>query len=194
MTATEVEHQLAALAARAATGDRVAQDALLAHLRPLVLRYCRARLSRNGSSSYGEADDVAQEVCFAVLTALPRYRDVGRPFMAFVFGIAAHKVADAHRSASRDLSRPVEEIPDRIDDALGPEGAALQSADARRVRTLMERLPKAQRDVLTLRIAVGLSADETGAILGMSAGAVRVAQHRALNRLRSLVASEEVPA
>jgi RNA polymerase sigma-70 factor (ECF subfamily) len=58
----------------------------------------------------------------------------------------------------------------------------------------MERLPKAQRDVLTLRIAVGLSADETGAILGMSAGAVRVAQHRALNRLRALVASEEVPA
>src|SRR5690242_2994931 len=105
MTATEVEHQLAALAARAATGDPVSQDALLAHLRPLVLRYCRARLSRNGSSSYGEADDVAQEVCYAVLTALPRYRDVGRPFMAFVFGIAAHKVADAHRSASRDMSR-----------------------------------------------------------------------------------------
>src|SRR3954454_23534689 len=63
MTATEVEHQLGALAARAASGDRGAEDALLAHLRPLVLRYCRARLSGSGSSAYGEADDVAQEVC-----------------------------------------------------------------------------------------------------------------------------------
>jgi RNA polymerase sigma-70 factor, ECF subfamily len=34
----------------------------------------------------------------------------------------------------------------------------------------------------------GLSAEETGAALGMSPGAVRVAQHRALARLRTLSA------
>lgn len=32
-----------------------------------------------------------------------------------------------------------------------------------------------------------MSADETAAALGMTAGAVRVAQHRALTRLRSLL-------
>ena len=35
-----------------------------------------------------------------------------------------------------------------------------------------------------LRIVVGLSAEETAEIVGASAGAVRVAQHRALTRLR----------
>jgi len=35
-----------------------------------------------------------------------------------------------------------------------------------------------------LRIVVGLSAEETAEIVGASPGAVRVAQHRALIRLR----------
>ena len=35
-----------------------------------------------------------------------------------------------------------------------------------------------------LRVATGLTAEETGAALGMSAGAVRVAQHRALVKMR----------
>jgi RNA polymerase sigma-70 factor, ECF subfamily len=38
----------------------------------------------------------------------------------------------------------------------------------------------------------GLSAEETGQMLGMSAGAVRVAQHRALARLRAMI-SEPLP-
>ena len=37
-----------------------------------------------------------------------------------------------------------------------------------------------------LRVIVGMSAEETGRALGMSAGAVRVAQHRALAKLRGV--------
>ena len=85
---------------RAAAGDPAAVEGLFADLRPLVLRYCRARLGR-GSGAVEAADDAAQEVLIAVLQALPRYRDEGRPFEAFVFGIAAHKVADVQRRASR---------------------------------------------------------------------------------------------
>jgi len=44
--------------------------------------------------------------------------------------------------------------------------------------------------LLVLRVLTGLSAEETGAALGMSAGAVRVAQHRALARLRSTALEE----
>jgi len=39
-----------------------------------------------------------------------------------------------------------------------------------------------------LRVAVGLSADEVGAVVGMSAAAVRVTQSRALAKLRTLAA------
>ena len=67
----------------------------------LGVKYCRSRIGRY-ERSYASADDVAQEVCLAVLTALPAYREQGRPFLAFVYGIASHKVADAHRSAARN--------------------------------------------------------------------------------------------
>jgi len=195
MTAQEGERELNSLAARAATKDpRAAQD-LLARVRPLVVRYCRARLGRAGGGAYTTADDVAQEVCLAVLNALPRYRDVGRPFSAFVFGIAAHKVVDAHRGASRDLSQPVEVLPEVEDADRGPEQRALAADSARRVNELLGTLPESQREVLVLRVAVGMTAEETGNALGMTPGAVRVTQHRALARLRSRISpADEVSA
>jgi RNA polymerase sigma-70 factor (ECF subfamily) len=191
------EVELNSLAARAVEREPRAVEQLLARIRPMVLRYCRARLGRAGGGQYTTADDVAQEVCLAVLSALPRYRDLGRPFSAFVFGIAAHKVTDAHRGAVRDLSKPVEVLPEIPDPQRGPESTALAAETSRQVHELLDRLPPTHREVLLLRVAVGLSAEETGRSLGMTAGAVRVTQHRALARLRDLVGRGrlgEVPA
>ncbi|PXW26822.1 UNVERIFIED_CONTAM: RNA polymerase sigma factor (sigma-70 family) [Williamsia faeni] len=120
----------------------------------------------------------------AVMTALPRYQDQGRPFMAFVYGIAAHKVADAHRAAGRNKSEPVEELPEQLATGGGPEQRAIDSDAGRRMNALLTKLPEKQREVLILRVVVGLSAEETAAAIGSTAGAVRVAQHRALAKLK----------
>ena len=176
------------LAARAVAGDTAARDTLLGQVRVVVHRYCRARLGRLPGSEHA-ADDVAQEVCLAVLSALPRYRDEGRPFEAFVFGIAAHKVVDAQRAAVR-AAVPTEDLPETADSGLGPEDHAVRSSEADTARRLLDLLPPHQRELLLLRVVVGLSAEETGAALGMTPGAVRVAQHRALSRLRSLATAE----
>ncbi|GAB3849256.1 sigma-70 family RNA polymerase sigma factor [Dactylosporangium cerinum] len=171
---------------RALRADPDAMAALLAGLRPGIVRYCRARLGRVGGA-YTTADDIAQEVCLALLRAMPKYRDQGRPFTAFVYGIAAHKVADAQRAAVRDAgTAPVDTLADRPDAAPGPEQRALSTDLARRLSGLLAQLPEPQREIVVLRVAVGLPADEVGAIVGMSAPAVRVAQSRALARLRTL--------
>jgi RNA polymerase sigma-70 factor, ECF subfamily len=172
----------------AACGHPAAVDTLIRQIRPMVVRYCRARLGRI-SGHYHGADDVAQEVCIAVVSALPRYQDMGRPFASFVFGIASHKVADAMRNAAR-LAIPTEDLPDGPDDKPGPEETAFAYLDAERARALLRRLPTQQRELLVLRVVGGLSAQETGHALGMSAGAVRVAQHRALARLRAIALEE----
>jgi RNA polymerase sigma-70 factor (ECF subfamily) len=186
MTGGVMSTNEAELVARAAAGDGEAQSAVLTLIRPGVVRYCRARLGRIGGA-YGMADDVAQEVCLAVLKALPRYRDQGRPFSAFVFGIASHKVADAQRAAVRGrVVTPVDDLPDRADPAPGPEQVALSTDLARRLSRLLDRLSASQRELVVLRVAVGLTAEEVGDVLGMSAAAVRVAQSRALQRLRAL--------
>jgi RNA polymerase sigma-70 factor (ECF subfamily) len=171
------------LVAAAMTGDREAVGRVLAIIRPLVVRYCRARLGAPDRSS-ASAGDVAQEVCLAVLTALPGYRVQGKPFLAFVYGIAAHKVIDAHRASSRNRSEPVADVPDAIEVADGPEQRALRVELSGEMGRLLDQLPEKQREILVLRVVVGLSAEETAEAVGSTPGAVRVAQHRALARLR----------
>jgi RNA polymerase sigma-70 factor (ECF subfamily) len=188
-----VVDELAALVAPARAGDGRAVEQLLAHLRPGVLRYCRARLGRE-DGSYGSADDVAQEVCMAVVQALPRYADTGAPFAAFVYGIAGHKVADAQRGRFRHRSDATADVPDFADPAAGPEEQALAGERAELARALLDRLPPAHRELLVLRVVAGLTAEETGAVLDMTPGAVRVAQHRALARLRALATEAGVDA
>src|SRR5258707_7807825 len=119
----------------AAQGRQDAIEALLREFRPAIVRYCRARLAQTQAGSQ-DADDLAQEVCLALLSALPSYRDMGRPFGAFVFAIAAHKVADAARGAARS-PLPVPVLPDLPDRCLGPEEIVVAGVDARRARILL---------------------------------------------------------
>jgi len=178
------------LTTQAVRGHPAAIESLLEHIRPMVVRYCRARLGRV-TAHHHVADDVAQEVCIAVFSALPRYQDMGRPFASFVFGIASHKVADAVRAAAR-LAVPTEELPDGPDEHPGPEETVVAWLEAQRAKALLARLPAHLRQLVILRVVTGLSAEETGNVLGMSAGAVRVAQHRALARLRQFAVEDSI--
>ena len=120
----------------------------------------------------------------AAITALPRYKDQGRPFLAFVYGIAAHKVADAHRAAARNRAEPTEVVPERFSLDAGPEQTALDTESSERMARLLSVLPEKPREILILRIVVGMSAEETAEAVGSTPGAVRVAQHRALAKLK----------
>lgn len=179
--------RLDAVVAQAAAGSRDALREVVEIIRPVVVRYVRSRIGTAERSGLS-ADDVAQEVCLAAIQALPRYQDQGRPFLAFVYGIASHKVADAHRAAARNRSEPTDVVPERFSLEAGPEQMALQSDSAARMNRLLAVLPEKQREILTLRIVVGLSAEETAEAVGSTPGAVRVAQHRALARLKNEIA------
>jgi RNA polymerase sigma-70 factor (ECF subfamily) len=174
--------------ARRAIRDEEAREALLARVRDLALRYARVRLGRFGAED--AAQDVAQEVCMAVLSALSTYEERGLPFEAFVYRIASRKLADAQRGTMQGPTL-VADLPDRVDEAPGPEAQAVRRSEVDLALRLMSQLSEQHREILTLRVAVGLTADETAAALDMTAGAVRVSQHRALNRLRSMVAEAE---
>lgn len=167
----------------AVAGDPAAVAMLLGRIQPQVQRFCRARLGRR-ETTMSSADDVAQDVCMAVLAVLPDYRFAGVSFRAFVFGIARHKIADAFRAMARNRCDAVEELPERTSTEHGPEQMVLEAERNGRLEELLSVLGPRQVEILTLRIAVGLSAEETASALNSTPGAVRVAQHRALQRLR----------
>ncbi|MGV0642732.1 sigma-70 family RNA polymerase sigma factor [Mycolicibacterium sp. XJ879] len=180
--------RLDAVVAEAVAGNRDALRQVLETIRPIVVRYCRARVGAAERSGLS-ADDIAQEVCLAAITALPRYKDQGRPFLAFVYGIAAHKLADAHRAAARNRSDPMEVVPEGYSLDAGPEQMALEAESSEQMKKLLAVLPEKQREILILRVVVGMSAEETAEAVGSTAGAVRVAQHRALARLKQEIIS-----
>lgn len=185
LPAVEIPAAEDALVAAAVAGDPRAQEQLLAEIRPFVVRYCRARLGGRDTAA-GSADDIAQEVCLAVARALPGYSITTTPFTAFVYGIAAHKVVDAFRVIGRNRCDPVADLPDEVDYSRGPEHRALAGELAEQVKNLLDVLTPRQREILVLRVAVGLSAKETAQVVGTTPEAVRVAQHRALLRLRGI--------
>lgn len=159
----------------------------VAEIRPSLLRFVRAQLALTPAAD-DAAEDIVQETCLAVLKAMPTYQDRGHPFSTFVFTVALNKVRDARRAAIR-VPSPTAAIPDYPDMRPGPEETLLRQTEDRELQQLLSTLPPGPRDVLLLRVAAGLSAAETAAILGMTEGAVRVAQHRALCRLRELTAT-----
>lgn len=182
-----VAAELDALIGPAAAGDQRAVGEILRIVQPLVRRYCLARLG-NSAHLQVTADDVLQEILIATVNAIPRYRDQGKSFLAFVYGIAANKVADAFRRGQL-TAYPTAELPETACPAAGPEEWALAAERSSETRELMKVLAPAHRQVLVMRIVLGLSAAETAEAIGTSPGVVRVMQHRALNKLRKELAT-----
>ena len=133
---------------------------------------------------------MTQDICLAVLTALTRY-EIRLSFRKFVYGIAVHKVIDAHRVAARNRSELMAEVDDAAVDHNGPEQWVLRAEQSERLSRLLAVLSDRQREILVLRVVVGLDVAETAKVVRSTPGAVRALQFRALARLRSALASKE---
>ena len=67
----------------------------------------------------------------------------------------------------------------------GPEGPGGLSGD---LREALSRLTQGEREIVALRVVLGMDAAEAGRVAGMSPSAVGTALHRALGKLRQEVA------
>ena len=147
-----------------------------------VFRYCSFRLN-----SREQAEDATSQIFLRALAALPAQRDPGR-FRSWLFSIAHNVVTDVHRA--RRPFWPLSVVENRSDGRRSVEAEALDSVEKSEVWAMLERLPVDQRRVLELRLA-GLTSSEIAEVLGKKTGAVKVAQSRAIARLRQTVISDE---
>lgn len=147
-------------------------------------RVYRYILARTGQEA--DAEDVTAEVFLKVLGALPGFRWREAPFSAWLFRIAYNAVVDHHRR--NGVRGDQVELPFAltVSDA-GPEELVERMLTADEIRRAAVRLTEAQRQVLQLRFAAGLSLAETAKVLGKSIGNVKATQHHALARLKKLI-------
>ena len=134
-----------------------------------------------------DAEDLTEEVFLRTWRTLPRYRDQGVPFKAFLFRVAHNALVDHYRSHSRtkgELSIEDSVIHDLRDE---PGSLFLQNQEHQELRNTLAGLREDYQTVLIARFLADLSPEETAQVMGRSVGAVRVLQHRALTALRKLL-------
>jgi RNA polymerase sigma-70 factor (ECF subfamily) len=158
-------------------------DAVYRRVAPRLAAYCSRRLPP------GEADDAVSETVARAVAAAPRYRDRGLGVDAWLFGICRNVVLDTQRRAARRGSaRGAAAVAGTWSpDAPGPLDAMLGAEEAVLLRRAFALLSEDDREVLELRVVAGLDAEAVASVLGKKPGAVRMAQSRALARLRSLL-------
>jgi RNA polymerase sigma-70 factor (ECF subfamily) len=129
-----------------------------------------------------DAEDMTATTFGKVLASLDRYREQGR-FEAWLFGVARHVLRNERRQRRAHIDMEV--VAARLTDpAPPPEAQAVQSEEARRLHALLAELPADQRAALVLRFFGDLSIDEIAALMGRSAGAIKMLIHRGMATLR----------
>ncbi len=164
------------LVERARAGDAEAWVTLYRNAYPGLYAFARRRLP-----THDDAVDAVSETMARAVADLGRYRSDAGGFPGWLFGILRNVVRNVQRRDGRPVPVVGEAAPPDVLEHL------VDDEDAAELRTAFGRLPAADRELLELRVVAGLSAEEVGLATGRTAGAVRMAQSRALGRLRDLM-------
>jgi RNA polymerase sigma factor (sigma-70 family) len=162
---------------RLAAGEEGAINECYAALGPMVLGYLRRFVPRD------DAEDVLQRVFYEVWRNRHRY-DPTRSLEAWVLGIARKRAIDLLRRRHASVV-PIDELRDLA----GDDGRELAERYARasEVRAALERLPREQREVLTLAYFGDLTQTEISDRLGVPLGTVKARTFRGLRRLADIL-------
>jgi RNA polymerase sigma-70 factor (ECF subfamily) len=150
-----------------------------------------------------DPSDIVQETLAAAAERLDAYLR-GRPvaFYPWLRQLAEDRLGALHRRHVRAGRRSVTReagrlgLPDESAMALADRLVARESSPSAhvqreelraRVRRALAALPDVDREILVLRLLEELSAKDIADVLGMTVGAVRTRQARALVRLRSFL-------
>jgi RNA polymerase sigma-70 factor, ECF subfamily len=151
---------------QARRGDEAAWEQLFNEHFPRVYRFFRARVA--GAE---QAEDLASNVFLQAFRSIEKFNWQGKPFQAWLFGIARNELATYYRAL-----QPTEEMrePTVRDEYLEVE-----------IRDILERLPAEYRLALELRYVIGLSGIEAAAAMDRSHGSFRSLLLRAVRAYRA---------
>ncbi|WP_136634668.1 sigma-70 family RNA polymerase sigma factor [Pseudooceanicola onchidii] len=167
---------------RGLRGDGAAYGAFLGEIAPVIRGIVRAR-----TGGAEDAEDIVQEVLLAVHAKRHTWRE-DEPVTPWLYAIARYKAADAGRRRGRQGPQvPIHDLAEIL-----PEEAGEATA-ARDLSVLLDRIDDRSARIVRAMGVEGRSAAEVGAEMNMTDGAVRVAYHRALVRLKDLAEGDAHP-
>ena len=159
-------------------GDPAAWESFYARVYPMMLAYAQRRLGYNE-----EARDAVSEALARTVTTVARMAELDTSPEAWCFGILRNVVIDCQRRSYRSREFPVPGIIAAAD----PTEILDANSEHEDVRRAFAKLNEVERELLELRVIGGLSSEQVAVVLTMSPGSVRMAQARALTKLRNLM-------
>ncbi|MFZ0293114.1 MAG: sigma-70 family RNA polymerase sigma factor [Candidatus Sulfotelmatobacter sp.] len=164
-------------------GDNAALEQALALLQNTVFSF-----SMRVCGQREDAEDTMQEVLLKSVPHLPKFNSP-KALLVWLYKVAKNRCLMSRRRSKfaphRELSleelmpsrKELEQLGD--DGGINPEGFAIRSEEAGRLRDAIQQLPPQYRIVLVLRDMEGLTDEEVAEITGLRSGTVRVRLHRA---------------
>lgn len=161
--------------------DPSAPAALVAQLSPALLRFFRFN-----AASREQAEDLLQETWLKIHRMRHTFRS-GERVLPWVYAIAHRVRIDSYRRTSRIARREA-----ALDSM--PEPAARNAAyESMQFESLVATLPGAQREVIVMLKAAGMTVEEVARATSSTVGAVKLKAHRAYERLRELLDAPSRP-
>lgn len=181
-----VGEEFAAQLAAAQGGSEDAFAVLWRDANPALVRYLRVVASEH-------AEDIAAETWVQVVRGLPRFSGDESAWRAWLFTTARRRLLDQVRLRKRHPAEPLDEISVAEEPrAAAAEEIAMDNLATEWAMELLSRLPEQQAEVIMLRVLAGLDTEVVADMLGRSPGAVRVAAHRGLRKLATLLSGAGV--
>jgi len=168
------ESELKVLMLLSLDGDETAYRCLLDVLRHLLERYYGRRLARSDKS---DVDDLVQDTLLALHQRRITY-DRERPFTAWFFTIARHKLVDHHRRTGGRGYIALDDM-DEMPDGYREDAVAAQMD----IQRLLTGLPAWQAEAIRQVRLHGHSIAEAALHAGKSESMVKVGIHRGIKAL-----------
>ncbi|SEB51765.1 RNA polymerase sigma-70 factor, ECF subfamily [Nocardioides exalbidus] len=135
-------------------------------------------------------EDVVAEAWLTAASKMHEFSGSDEDFGGWLFTIARNHSTNQHRTGVRRRTDPVEPLllGDRGGEAANAPAAMVEHDEA--VAELLGHLSPREAEVVACIDVAGLDVAATARALGMKPTAVRVARHRALGRLRTVLDGE----
>jgi RNA polymerase sigma factor (sigma-70 family) len=177
-----------ALMLRYSAGDVRAFEALYLRHEMKVWRYIYRSVCNQAT-----ADELMQDVWFAVAQAASRYQPTAR-FTTWLFTLARHRMIDRHRRAEPHHNHErMHEHGERCIDQLAAEASCEPSQQAESIQhtdaliMAVERLPAEQREAFLMQAEGELSIEEISAATGVSVETVKSRLRYARSKLKQIL-------
>jgi RNA polymerase sigma-70 factor (ECF subfamily) len=135
------------------------------------------------------AEDFTADVFAHALKDLPKYQDMGKPFLAWLYRIAHARIVDYYRKTGRRGTE--DELHETVIAPIADESvdsALLRKEVAQALHIAIGKLIPSQQQVVVLRFIEEKSLEETAHIMDKKANAIKALQHRAIKTLAQILA------